>query len=194
LGLNEIYSPGTINIHATQTDKVANISQGVLNHEELLVKFSQAIADIGDALSLTKLRAHLFQTDAMKDAIGRLYSYILLFFQGALQWYTTHPLKRAVRSITKPYDLEYKQIAEQIRTCAQGVGDIADVANHAEMRDMHLTVHSMQKAIEDQAQKLLDIQTEIQSSHQRMDTSIDHLLKIAHGRNQLRLSSIRIIR
>ena len=152
-----------------------------MNHQELLAKFSQAIVEIGDALSMTKLRGQLYQTDLMKNAIGRLYSYILLFFQGALQWYTAHPLKRAIRSIAKPYDLEYKQIAEQIKSCAQSVSDIAGLANQAEVRDMHLAVQRLQGVMRNQAQKLADLQAEIQFSHKRIDVSIDQILQVALG-------------
>jgi hypothetical protein len=155
--------------------------QGIINHEELLVKFSQALVEIGDALRQTRLNASLFQTDAMKDAVGRLYAHILLFFQSALKWYNAHPFERAVRSIIKPYDLEYKETVEQIELCAQNVNDIASAANRAEMRDMHLTIQEMQREMQSLDQKLLEMQLELRQSHSKTDDSLSRILQVAVG-------------
>jgi len=155
--------------------------KGIINHEELLVKFSQALVEIGDALRQTRLSASLFQTDTMKDAIGRLYAHILLFFQSALKWYRAHPFQRAVRSIIKPYDLEYKETVEQIELCAQNVNEIASAANRAEIRDMHLTIQEMQSEMHNRDQKLLAMQHELRQLYSKTDDSVSRILQVAVG-------------
>jgi hypothetical protein len=117
--------------------------QGVLNHSELLLQLSKALATIGEILPRTDLNAALYPTDRMKEALSRLYAYIIKFFQQAVEWYKLSTTSRAVSSIFKPFELSFKDTCDKVNESSRMVDDIANAAVKAEIRDLHITVNNM---------------------------------------------------
>jgi hypothetical protein len=81
--------------------------------------------------------------ESMKEAIARLFAHIILFFQQAVKWYNMTLAGRAVSSIFKPLELNYKESLKEIKLCSQAVNNIANRASRAELRNIH-TIIEMQ--------------------------------------------------
>lgn len=123
--------------------------QGILNHSELLVKFSQAFAEILDALSFATINARLYQTASMESVVANLHVQVMRFCVRAVKWYRHHPIIRAVSSVFKPYDLAYKDIVEQMRYCSRAVKELGNAAQGAELRDIHIGISKQDDELRD---------------------------------------------
>ena len=108
-----------------------------------------------------------------------------------MRWYNRSPAGRAFSAIFEPYELHYQDTAEQIKTCAQAVNDLANAASRTEIRDINITIQLMQRDSHRREEKLLEMQTqlqEIQETQLKMETSADHRLQIATSTHFLLLS------
>jgi hypothetical protein len=66
----------------------ANNEQGIIGRATLVEKLAQAFVAIGDVLPRADLSAKLCQTDYMKDALSKLYAYIIMFLRLCVRWYS----------------------------------------------------------------------------------------------------------
>jgi predicted phage tail protein len=162
----------------------SNQTQGVINHAELLEKLSKALVKIGSVLPRTKLNSELYQTTLMKEAVSRLYAYIILFFQRAVKWYNMSSASRAIASIFKPFELDYKDTVEQIKLCSETVDKIASASGRAEVRDMHIMLQLQQEMLSRRDEKLEDMQKQMKDMQHQMNTTTDkvsQILQVATG-------------
>jgi hypothetical protein len=112
----------------------------VINHEELLAQISKTVSRIADVLPRAELASSLYQTDRMNRAVAQLYVKIMCFVQDAVKWYKMGKFKHSITSITKPYDLSFKDIVEEIAEASRNVDKKASAASRAEVRGLHLQV------------------------------------------------------
>jgi hypothetical protein len=138
-----------------------------LNHGELVIQFSKALAHIGEVLPRQQLNAALFPTTRMKEAISLLYAHIIKFLQQAVKWYQMGPASRAFFAVRKPFDLDLKNTIENISACSKTIDQIAVAANMAELRDVHIGVGDLQLRVND------------------LDLKIENILQLAIGMSQL---------
>lgn len=54
---------------------------------------------IGEVLPRAKLKLELYRTEAMLEAVARLYAQIMRFSQRAIKWYTNGKLKHVYHSV-----------------------------------------------------------------------------------------------
>lgn len=156
--------------------------QGIINHANLVSKFSQALAEIGEAIWQTNLSAELYQIEHMKEAISRLYAHIILFFQQTVKWYSMSSAGRAISAIFKPFELDYKDTVEEIKLCSQTVNNIASSANRAELRDLHDTIKEQYKQDCERDKKLQKMQTQLNGLQERMESSTVQILQAGTGK------------
>lgn len=76
----------------------------------------------------------------MKDAVTSLYAYILRFLIRAHDWYNEGSFKHAYHSLTRPTELRYNDIVQQMTDVSRSIYELAVVGQQAELRDMHLAV------------------------------------------------------
>ncbi|KAL6712766.1 hypothetical protein ACLMJK_000640 [Lecanora helva] len=112
-------------------------SGGVLNHEELMSTFAKALCRIADCLPRQELRLILYPTIQIKQAVARLYAYLIQFLLKALEWYQEGTFKRILHSFTQPVGLKYKDILENIEDCSRQLDQWAAALSQAELRDIH---------------------------------------------------------
>ena len=112
----------------------------MINHEELLAQISKTVSRIADILPRAELASNLYQTDRMNRAVAHLYVKIMSFVQAAVKWYKTGKFKHSIASITRPYDLSFKDIVEEIAEASRNVDKEASAASRAEIRGLHLQV------------------------------------------------------
>lgn len=129
--------------------------QGILNHEDLVVKIAEAITRIGDALHCAELSFQLFPTARMKQMASQLYVYIIKFCQHAVIWYKKNALQKAIAAIVKPYDLHFKDTVAKIEYYAGIVENTSTSASRAELRDIHVKIEAMMAKMNEMHQKAL---------------------------------------
>ena len=73
----------------------------------------------------------------MKHAVSELYAYILKFFIRVHDWYRESTLSHVLHSITRPAELRYKDLLDDIAECSRSIDQLALSGAQAEQRDMH---------------------------------------------------------
>jgi hypothetical protein len=162
-----------------------NLTQGVLNHAELVVELSKALTAIAEVLPRIKLDGSLYPTDYMKAAISRVYAHIILFLQQAVTWYTAGTARRIASSFFKPYSLSYKDTVDEIKKCTESVDAIASSAARAEMRDLSITIQEQGVKLRETDQTLHTMQGRLiylQASAQRTEAQLTQMWQLATSR------------
>lgn len=139
--------------------------QGILNHSEMIIKFSQAYSEIADILVQAALCAKLYPTDRMRDAISKIYYHIMDFSVRAVKWCHRNAFMRTMSAIVNSYELRFKDIAEKIQSCFSTMREIVSLATGSELRDVH-------KAVEGQAEKLEAYNITLQAFHVKLDEAL----------------------
>jgi len=110
----------------------------VVNHEALLACVAKALAQIADTLPAVEVAAVLFPTEQMKRALAEIYAHTIRFFIRAHDWFSQNKLLRAIHSVTRPKELRYDDIIDEITTATNHFRNLAVTASQAEQRDMHM--------------------------------------------------------
>lgn len=144
----------------------------------MITELSRALTSIAEVLPRIRLEASLYPTDYMKDAISRVYAYIILFLQKAVKWYTMGAARRAVSSLFKPYSLSYKETVDQIKICTESVDAIASAALRAEARDINITVEEQGERLKETDKTLHDMQNQLLELHAASQRTEAQLLQM----------------
>ena len=108
-----------------------------MNQEELVSTFAKAMCRIADCLPRQELNLLLYPTRNIKQAVAKLYAYLIDFLVKALHWYQEGKVKHIIHAITQPVKIRYKDILENIEECSRNIDRWAASSAHAELRDMH---------------------------------------------------------
>lgn len=119
--------------------------QAVVNHEELLYKISKAVSRIADVLPRAELHLLLYPTERMQNAVAQLYASIIGFTQSAIKWYKKGVFSKTISAIVNPYDLAFKDVVDDITVCSRRVDELANAAQKAEIRDLHITTQRLSR-------------------------------------------------
>lgn len=117
--------------------------------------------DVGDALSRANLAVSLYPTSSIRRMSATLYAHIIQFLLRALEWYEEGPWKRAMHAVTKPADLRYTDIINNIHQTTGKITAHATAGSHAEQRDIHRKFLAIQKMMEQNASSSTDDLTRI---------------------------------
>jgi len=109
----------------------------VINHEKVLAVIPKAISQIADSLPRVELASILYPTEGMKTAISDLYAHILRFLIRARDWYEEGTLRRWLHSITRPAELRYNDLLEQIGQSSRLIDQLAAYGSQAEIRNIN---------------------------------------------------------
>jgi hypothetical protein len=117
----------------------------VINHEDVNTALATALLEIGDLLPRVELASSLYPTARMKSAITTLYAYLLKFFIRARNWYNEGSWKRIVHSVTRPSELRYKDLLQQIDRASNEIDQLTRSAAQAEVRTIHDKIDVLQR-------------------------------------------------
>jgi hypothetical protein len=134
-------------------------------------KLAQALVEIGDVLPRAKFSAELYQTDYMQEALSRLYAYIILFFQLCVRWYNKSPIRRVWSSVITPFELDWKELTDQIMLSSKMVEDLANSGARSEIRLVRTLVELQDCKLTALDSKLLEMQA-------KFDQSMSQLVQI----------------
>jgi hypothetical protein len=108
----------------------------------------------------------------MKDALSRLYASIILFLQLCVKWYNRSSLGRLWSALKAPFELDYKDLVEQIRTSSAAVEDLASAGARVEIRDIRTIqdIHHIQ---------FVEFYNKIIERQTKLENSVSQLMQVA---------------
>lgn len=121
----------------SRVDCLIERTKGVVNHQNLLSTFADALCQIADILPRAELSIKVFSTSNIKQIVVPLYTSILKFLMRALRWYQESRPMRAIYATTRPTELCYNDIIAEISSLSQRLSELTQVSGLAEIRDMH---------------------------------------------------------
>ena len=116
-----------------------------VNHEQMTKCLAKGLCQIADSLPKIQFAATLYPTERMKQAVSELYAHIVRFLIRAQDWYEENKLLHAFHSFTRPVELRYADIIEEVEACTQSVYGLATAGAQAEQRDIHLELQEVRK-------------------------------------------------
>ncbi|KAI1496447.1 hypothetical protein F5X99DRAFT_72715 [Biscogniauxia marginata] len=138
---------------------------GVINHEKTTTTLAQALTQIADALPQVQLSTILYPTEQMGTAVADLYAAILKFLVRAHDWYEEGTLKHMLHSITRPVELRYNDLLDDISRCSRRIQNLASSGQQAEIRDIH----------EQLEEKLGQLSAKLDDKLDRMDAKVEKI-------------------
>lgn len=108
---------------------------------------TKGLAQVADALPRLELTVVLYPTERMREALSEVYAIVIRFLIRAKDWLEEGKLMRAVHSVTRPSELRYDDLLEELQIATQNSTRIAITASQAEQRDMHLTLLEVKQLI-----------------------------------------------
>lgn len=108
----------------------------------------------------------------MRDALSRLYAYIILFLRLCVRWYNRSSLGRLWDAIKSPYELDYQDLYDQIRVSSAAVDDFANAGARAEIRDIR-TIQTLHQS------QFLDLYNKLLEKQAKLEDYVVQLMKLA---------------
>jgi hypothetical protein len=109
---------------------------------------AKSLTKIGDVLGRIKLTYILYPTPQVQHTVSEIYSKIIRFFLKAERWYQQGKLRRAWEALSKPVELYYNDLIEEVEECTKEIEALATAGAHAEQRDMHLEIQVLTKKVQ----------------------------------------------
>ena len=139
----------------------ADTSQLVVNHEAMTKSLAKCLSQIADSLPRIEFSSVIYPTQRMMQTVAELYGYILRFLIRAQDWYQESTFKHVLHSLTRPVELRYKDVINDITSCTLSMESLASAGAQAEQRDMHFKLQQIIKRQKDSDAVLLDLRQTI---------------------------------
>lgn len=82
------------------------------------------------------------------EAVEELYTYILQFFIRAHDWYSEGGLRHILHSITRPAELRYEDLVDNIGRCSRNIDQLAVSGSQVELREVHKNLKAVSSQLE----------------------------------------------
>ena len=92
----------------------------------------------------------------MKQAVMELYAYLIRFSIRAYEWYQERTFLHILHSITRPTELRYNDLIENISECSHKIDQLALLGAQAEQRDINLELKHVHLKLDHTVAKLAD--------------------------------------
>jgi hypothetical protein len=137
----------------------------------LIEEIAKAFVAIGDVLPRADLSAELYQTEYMKDALSRLYAYVIRFLHLCVRWYSRSSLGRFFSGLKHPFKLDYQDLVEQIKVCSAAIEDLANAGARVEIRDIS-TIQAIHHS------QFMDLYSKLLKKYDWMENSLKQILEV----------------
>lgn len=137
--------------------------QAVLNHENAIANIAKALTRIGEALPRIELAARLFPTTRMTKTVEKLYSHIIQFLVRSHSWYREGKLKHILHSVTRPFELVYQDLLNQIEGCSREIEQLAVSGAQFELREVHSSLKIMAARMERTESTMIEMRNSLAS-------------------------------
>ncbi|PSN67616.1 hypothetical protein BS50DRAFT_522257 [Corynespora cassiicola Philippines] len=136
----------------------------LLNHENAIAILAKALARIAYVLPRIELATMLYPTTKMMNEVEGLYAHIMEFLVRAHDWYKEGTFRHILHSITRPAELHYKDLLENIEDCSRNIEQLAVAGSQVELRDMHNNMKLMAARLERSENTLMELKSLILTS------------------------------
>lgn len=100
-------------------------------------------------MGLCEIEVRLIRSEAMQNAISKLYISVFLFFGDAMIWYQSKSLSKVLKSLANDFSEKFRGSINKIKQLAASVQHIAKLGSEAEIRVIRLGVEDIRKELED---------------------------------------------
>ena len=100
-------------------------------------------------MALCEIEVRLIRSEAMQNAISKLYIAVFLFFGDAMIWYQSKSLSKVLKSLANDFSEKFRGSINKIKQLAASVQHIAKLGSEAEIRVIRLGVEDIRKELED---------------------------------------------
>ncbi|KAG5659611.1 hypothetical protein KAF25_002170, partial [Fusarium avenaceum] len=118
------------------------------NHEATICLISKALSQIADSLPRVELVTILYPTVRVKQAVSNLYANLVRFFIRAYEWCRGGKLRHLLHSITRPPELRYQDLLEDIAANSREIDQLAASSARVEIRDINLKLNTIVAKLE----------------------------------------------
>ena len=106
------------------------------------------MSQIADLLPRVEFTSIIYPTNRMREAIAQLFASMLRFLIRARDWYEEGKLRHFIHSITRPVELRYSDLLEQITDNSRIIDQLAKSGQQAELRVVHSKIDQMNATVE----------------------------------------------
>ncbi len=99
----------------------------------------------------------------MNAAVEALYAHIIRFLIRAHDWYREGSFRHMVHSITRPAQLRYDDLLEEIETCSRNIEQLAVAGSQMEIRQMNTVLKLMAERVERSESTMIELKHMITS-------------------------------
>ncbi|KAG4430645.1 hypothetical protein IFR05_013878 [Cadophora sp. M221] len=124
---------------------------GVANQQKLISRLSNGLCQIAEVLPRAELILRLYPIPTVQGLISRIFSHL-------------------VHAVTRPAELRFDDLIEDIRLLSRNMTDLALASGHAEQRDMHTS------------------QKQSSSTQREMRKKVDHLINLVEQLRELHIT------
>ncbi|KAF2267733.1 hypothetical protein CC78DRAFT_456466 [Lojkania enalia] len=142
----------------------------VLNHENAITCLAKGMTRIADVLPRMELATQLYPTRRIMDAAEELYAYIIQFFIRAHDWYREGTFRHILHSITRPAELRYDDLLENIAGCSRYISELTVSASQVELRNVHKTLQKVTSQL-DHSESLMQEMKALVINYQAINSS-----------------------
>ncbi|KAF5700154.1 hypothetical protein FMUND_14459 [Fusarium mundagurra] len=129
-------------------EKLADEIESAQNHEATMCLISKALSQIADSLPRVELITILYPTERIKQAVSNLYANLVRFFIRAHEWCQEGKLLHLVHSITRPPELRYRDLMEDITANSREIDHLAASSAQVEIRDISFKLNTIAAKLE----------------------------------------------
>ncbi|KAI7777912.1 hypothetical protein LA080_002964 [Diaporthe eres] len=108
----------------------------------------------------------------MKSSLRQLYAHIVRFLVRAYDWYKEGTLKHIVHSITRPVELRYDDLLQNIAQSSRVIEQLASSGHQAEFRDMH---NEIDISLKHSTRQLTEIRSAVSSHSAELSMTTERL-------------------
>ena len=94
----------------------------------------------------------------MKEAVSEIYSKVVQFLLRAYDWFSQSKIRQTWEALSRPAELFYDDLVQDVEDCAKRIDALANAGAHAEQRDMHLQMQSLNEKIQEMRDLLIGTQ------------------------------------
>ncbi|KEZ40094.1 hypothetical protein SAPIO_CDS9108 [Scedosporium apiospermum] len=116
------------------------------NHEATICAISKALSQIADKLPQVELATVLYPTEMMREAVGKLYANLLRFFIRAHEWCEEGRLRHLLHSITRPVELRYKDLLDDIDYTSRHISQLASAGTQVRVCEIDIDWSTAQES------------------------------------------------
>ncbi|CAI9636955.1 unnamed protein product [Alternaria burnsii] len=141
-----------------------------LNHEGVIATIAKGLARIADTLPRIELATILYPTPRMTHAVEGLYAHIIRFLIRAHDWYREGTLRHIIHSVTRPAELRYHDVLENIEAGSRNIEQLAIAGSQVELRQMHTILKLMSDRVERSESTIVEMRC-MMINHQAINSS-----------------------